>query len=110
MEDVFERGKIGWEGNFSFENFKKGCNDIFLLLELLPNMPDIQSLKVLLLFAKQQGRILMPLHDRQSCVIIPLAIHPLTRSLPDTQKWVSHDPTDRQTHTQSHRRTWQCYD
>ena len=51
MEDVFERGKIGWEGNFSFENFKKGCNDIFLLLELLPNMPDMQSLKVLLLFA-----------------------------------------------------------
>ena len=26
----------------------------FLLLELLPNMPDMQSLKVLLLFAKQQ--------------------------------------------------------
>ena len=35
MEDVFERGKIGWEGCFFFENFKNGCNVIiFVVLAL----------------------------------------------------------------------------
>ena len=32
MEDVFERGKIGWEGYFFFENFKNDCNDIIFVV------------------------------------------------------------------------------
>ena len=40
--------------------------------ELLPNMPGMQSLKVLLLFVKEQCRFLTPLNHLWSCVLIPL--------------------------------------
>ena len=39
-----------------------------------------------------------------------LAIRPSTRSFQDNRKWVFHNGTYRQTHIQTHKRTWQLYD